>query len=899
MKIKQILLFSSAVGAIAGLAGAASAATVAGAAATSDSAATVGEVVVTAEKREQSIQKVPVSISVFTSAQRDLKGIETIQDITNFTPGLVYNSSNDRASLRGVGRLTNTMTVDGAVAVYSDNFYTTSTVEAALDSLFTDRVEILRGPQGTLFGRNAIGGLINVISRRPTDYWYAEVRTTQGSYGLQQYEGAVSGPITDGLNFRLAASKTNQYAGFFNNVVPNKPSEGVAENQYYVAGYLDGKLGSHADFWVKYAASGWDNHGGPGTRIGYQAGPTDIDNYSDTKVSSYFFNPAYGYGPEALNPTKTGPETNNPAIQNIRDFASNTQLTFNLHNVNIFDAQFTWHFPSFDMKYTGGIYTYDYDVNYGNGQSVTSYQIPLAAGVSGTPLTVFPTIINQGTDDEQWYSNEVTFSSTTSGPVQWIAGAYFYTQNSDVGQRQLAPDQPQVKNPILFGGGVAPINPSSQLAGGDFRSLTKSEAGYGQVDWRVTDTIKLTGGLRYTSDQKTGTEELRVIEFALLGGDPSKSGNTEQAVDVTRFAGACEGQMPSCAKTGTPPGVTSKTSAASLAAGIPVISGANITAQGFQYRSLAANSSAVTGTAGIEWTPDNNTLAYFRYSRGYKSVGLNGGTLVNEPIALPESLDSFEVGLKKTFGRTLVLDGSIYYYNYDNLQLPIGTLVNILGVQTVQSNLINVPNTRLDGFEMDAIWSPLDHLVITTTYSFNDSSIQSGCSLVNGKASGACFVDSNDPGAAFPGAKAVGPLIGTNAVQSVKGQQLPETPRNKMAINANYTFEFEPGNLILSASYIWRDVTYSTVFNRPYNEAPSWDQVDLRATWKSKTDKYEIIGYVKNVFDTVGYQAASGASAIENAQPNGQGQSSSVFLDKNFALTDPRTFGVEMHYKFF
>ena len=119
---------------------------------------TIEELVVTAEKRAQSLQDVPVAISAFTSANRDLVGINTIQDMTNFTPGLNYTSANDRASIRGVGRLTNAHPVSVPVAVYDDGIYTTSTVTAGKTPIFTDRVEVLRGPQGTLYGRNSLGG---------------------------------------------------------------------------------------------------------------------------------------------------------------------------------------------------------------------------------------------------------------------------------------------------------------------------------------------------------------------------------------------------------------------------------------------------------------------------------------------------------------------------------------------------------------------------------------------------------------------------------------------------------------------------------------------------------------------------------------------------------------------
>ena len=146
------------------------------------SGTTIEELVVTAEKRSQSLQDVPVAISAYTSEKRDLLGINSVQDMTNFTPGLAYSSQLDRISLRGVGRLTNVQSADPGVATYSDGVYTSSTVEAGKTPLFIDRVEVLRGPQGTLYGRNSIGGAINVISKHPTEEFYAEVRATVANY---------------------------------------------------------------------------------------------------------------------------------------------------------------------------------------------------------------------------------------------------------------------------------------------------------------------------------------------------------------------------------------------------------------------------------------------------------------------------------------------------------------------------------------------------------------------------------------------------------------------------------------------------------------------------------------------------------------------------------------------
>ena len=228
---------------------------------------TIEELVVTAEKREQSLQDVPVAISAFTSKQRDLVGISTVQDLTNFTPGFTYQSANDRASMRGIGRLTNVHSVDGAVSIYVDGLFTTSTVLAGAPPLDVERVEILRGPQGTLYGRNAIGGTVNVISARPTEEFYAEVRAIAENYNFTNFQAAVSGPIADNLQFRVSGYKLDQRKGYYDNVAGG-PSEGSKRDEYQVQAQLQAQLGENAELWVSYKTLVWHNRGGPGARAG-------------------------------------------------------------------------------------------------------------------------------------------------------------------------------------------------------------------------------------------------------------------------------------------------------------------------------------------------------------------------------------------------------------------------------------------------------------------------------------------------------------------------------------------------------------------------------------------------------------------------------------------------------
>ena len=121
------------------------------------------------------IQDVPVAVSAYTSETRTLLGVNTVEDLARFTPSVAYRND-DRLAIRGVGRLTNAVGTDPAVALYSDGIFSTSMADTSTPPLFIERTEILRGPQGTLYGRNSVGGAINVISKRPTDEFDGEVR---------------------------------------------------------------------------------------------------------------------------------------------------------------------------------------------------------------------------------------------------------------------------------------------------------------------------------------------------------------------------------------------------------------------------------------------------------------------------------------------------------------------------------------------------------------------------------------------------------------------------------------------------------------------------------------------------------------------------------------------------
>ena len=873
-------------------------------AATAAASNTIEELVVTAEKREQSLQDVPVAITAFSSQTRDLLGINSVQDMTNFTPGLTYNNSGDRISLRGVGRVTNVQAADGAVAIYSDGVFTSSTFEASKQPLFIDRVEVLRGPQGTLYGRNSIGGAINVISKRPSNDFSAEVRATVGNYNYSALQATVSGPITEGLRFRLNASREKQDKGYYTNVVPGQPSAGNVIDQTYLELQFAANFGEHADGWIKISNFGWNNgDGGLGGRAGYTPFPYNTTQENST---NFYLNQGFGcsgFTTNVVNASSTG--CVNPAINDPRKFATNTASTVSLDETYVIAAQYNYHFDGFDARYIGGGTNYHYTLTQDNdGGPVSAYTVPLNAfnpalpvaaqpcaatnlfGGSCPPLRIFPTAVTTYQEAKQWISHEVNLASTGEGALQWLAGAYYYHEAYRQPVSVQLPNQPQFAAPIN-----GPRN--NNLYWYDTRPQFQDEsyAGFGQIDWKFAEAFKLTVGLRYSHDHKFGQEEARLICFALIGcgTSPEVLGSFTPAVDITSAAVGS--------------GIDPKTG--KLLRGV---SAATVIdpATGLAKRLLDASWEATTGTAGLEWHPDRDTLAYVKYSRGYKAGGFNSGItapVVTNPFTDAEHNNAYEIGLKKSFGRTLQVDLAAYYYDYSNFQAPVTIIPTGGGIATAQTLFFNVPKAISKGFEAEVTWAPIDNLRLQASYSYTDAYIDQASGLV----------DPTDPTAVNSRAKPVGltqaQCVTTPAAcsldiytgqfqrgQNLSGNALPQAPKNKVALNALYTWNFTPGSLTGSASYFWRDAQYGSIFQRDYNKSPSWDQVDLRLTWKDAQDRYSIIAYGKNILDDLGYYEGATSSRVVGRLPSGQPTVQGIAV--SYPLTPPRTYGVELQYRF-
>ena len=850
----------------------------------------LGEVIVTAEKREASLQQVPVAVTAFTSEKRDLIGINSVVDQTNYTPGLTYTEGNDRLSLRGVGRLTNSHTADSGTAIYVDGVFTTSTTQAGRSPLFIERTEVLRGPQGTLYGRNAIGGAYNVISRQPAKDFSGEVRATFGNYDRQRLDAAVSVPINDWLRTKFGYTKLHQGDGFITNTVDGENSLNGRREEEYFEFQAAGEIGK-LDYWLYAGFNRWDNSATPGGPNGFSNTPsnTTLGNGATPNASFCFTN--------AINCRFVG-VAGNPflATGNNRTITEDTPFQNQLHDADAYNLHLTYHFNNFDVKYIGGWQRYDYKYQDDtDGSGVQSYQVPLSPtaapiasvpGLGGVncfqlqavgacrPATVVLGLENTYEEDEEFYSHEINFSSTWDKPIQYIVGLYYYHEKFQYPQIGYS-HQPQVLTPILPSGAAAAPNPLGQYFYTNNYSSVSSKAVFAQLDWKVFDTLKLTGGIRYTNDEKKATEEERFVYYGDGAGTPlARFGSNAPAVDITALALGAATPAQLAAQGGVQQGVVTPVS--------------YDPATGRYRRGLRDGSNAVTGTAGFEWTPDRRTLLYGKYSRGYKAFGFN--TVVATafspfPYSKPEQMDALEVGLKKDWTRRFQTNIVGFYNLYYDAQVPLSVQQ---GTTPAFSIFYNVPRSILQGVEVETVWQPVDRFNILFTYAYLDSHVSKAC----------CVSDNNDPFAIAPGASPAGAssqgAVDTNfnlpaQGQNLKGNALPFTPHHKIALNFNYSYDLGGwGTLIPSFSWLHRSEQYSSFFNRSYNKIGDTDQLDARVTYRDPKSRYIVIGYVRNLLDDDIFVSQGGSRLTTDP----------VARYGSYSLQEPRTFGVEFQAKF-
>ena len=852
-------------------------------------------VIITANKREETVQDIAVAVTALTSEAKEQLGIISVTDLTNVTPGLSYTPGNERVTLRGIGRLSNSFGADPGVANYNDGLYTAFAVMAGKDPFLIDRVEVLRGPQGTLYGRNAIGGAINTISKRPTDTFQVDAVLGAGNYGATKAGVAVSGPINDWLRYRVAGFR-EQRDGIDINYGAGE-NEGWEIDDYYIEGQLEGEIGDRFSWWLKVADLGYDKEGPPGGRTAtFSTAPYLNGLFNSGGLSP---NNAFAYGnPSVTGYTQTGPRTDNPYATN-REHAYNTNYTSRT-NVSAYDEailEAIYETDWFDIKYTGGYTYYDYDLfSDADGTPVTSITynaitgvapIPACAAASalrGSPVasapaaaapcitssasrTIFPNTLNIYEESRSLFSNEINLISTLDGPLQWIAGVYQYQENSDQpGQQQFLRDEPRAGaylDPVL--GVIA--NPERRLQTFRNVSLFNAYGVYGQADYSFNDQWKLTAGLRWSKDVKESKEEAFLACYIICEGSVSPTA----AVPYFNYTRTAYGPI--------------------------VASGANgafFDSRGWAVRRLEGSWDATTGMLGVEYRPLDDTLLFAKYSRGYKAGGFNNLGFGAEPYTESESVDAYEGGWKQEWiDWGLTTNAAVFYYKYQDMQAPLTVITGQQGTtgSTSFTAFINVPEAETTGFELEGNWNPIDPLNIGFTYAYLNAEVSDtgGARYVNVARDPRC-VNPSVPNSAPGSCNATNTqLVDPLRQVDVTGNKLAQSPEHKVALNASYRFDFDDGSWLLpTVSYSWRDEFYDSFFNEDTEIAPASEQLDARLNWYSADETLSLTFWVRNLTDEDQFTSVSSGSF--------RVQDLTSYQTYSYSL--PRTFGVDLRIHF-
>ena len=652
--------------------------------------ATVDEIVVTAQKRSQSLQNVPIVVTTISRQLLQDTGIKDIKDLALLTPGLVVTSTTSEASttarIRGIGTVGDNPGLESSVGVVIDGVYRPRNGVGFGDLGDVDRIEVLKGPQGTLFGKSTSAGVINVITAEPSFKFGANAEFTASNYGGYGGSAEVTGPlIADKLAGSLYFSD-RQRDGYFDVTTGQGPRTDNTDNDrdfYTLRGQLLYVPNDRLKVRLIADYSQRDEHcciatvvrpGETNAIINALAGGTGEGNGSDP------------YSRDAYS--------NRPDLQNITDGGLSIQADYKFPNLN---ATLTSITAYRDWKTVGG-----FDADF-----------------STADLLYLPTNDSNSNEFRQ-LSQEVRFAGVY-GKVDYLVGAFYAHEDLRSNTSILFGNQFGTYLSLLFSGGTnpgfLPQNFGSNFIGGQgsvdrYKQANDSYSVFTNDTIHLTDKLELNLGLRYTDDEKT------------LNNTDQNIGNGAACQAVANAGAVLGGAVASTIEPAVclpfeSPGFNNFT---------------NHQAEGEQE---------VTGTVKLNYRFDPRLLVYGSYARGYKAGGFNldrtqcaigvdagctpGSAATITPLrntSFPgEFVNSFELGEKSTLlDRKLSLNATLFYQDFTDFQLnTFNGLVFVVD---------SVPEITSKGLDTDFVYLPFRNLsfqggltVADTRYDLNDAQL--------------------------------------------------------------------------------------------------------------------------------------------------------------------------------
>jgi iron complex outermembrane receptor protein len=578
-----------------------------------------GEIVVTAQRRSQRLQDVPATVTAFRGETLQERHIDRPDQMFSQVPGLTLQSPSGSAgfpiyNIRGVALLDFSYTSESPVAVYVDDVYQGNTALFAQPLYDLERVEVLKGPQGTLYGRNTTGGLVHFISKRPTADFEGNAYASYGRFDEVTLGGAVSGPLSKSIRARLAGQFTRDSGWQTNAVDGNK--FGKTDHNVSLRAQVEADVASGAT--LRIIGDYTDAEGVNDLRAlkGFRD-PTNLSLTcsNDRVLANQCVN---GVGFHIANP--------DPLIGYSNHSPADVGYAVKLYGLA---GYLTWKF---------GFGTLTAISAYKHGQKRDATDLD-AAAVSSSSL-LFSTA---GKHDQ--YSQELRLNGN-AGRVNWLLGGFYYHDKR------------------FYGNGLPDLH-----IGNWSHQKINSVAAYADLTWHVTDTVNLTGGARYTHDEKS--IDLHFVTNPVIG--------TEGGHNVFTFDDSIK-------------------------------------------------AAKVTWRAVADWHVTPAVMLYASAATGFKSGGYNTTTVTSPTTAgpvRPETNTQYEMGVKSTlFDHRLTANVAVYYIKWEDIQAT-ATVASTTPGTPIVSLYQNIGTAHIHGIDGEFAFRPVPDLNLSAGFSLNHNRLSS------------------------------------------------------------------------------------------------------------------------------------------------------------------------------
>jgi iron complex outermembrane receptor protein len=798
------------------------------------------EVIITARKRVERLQETPIAISAFSDEALKVAGIANIRDLQESVPGLNISEMGNKAPsifIRGVGQKESLAALDPGVGVYINSIYIARTDSQLLDLMDTESIQVLRGPQGTLFGKNNTGGAVLVTTKAPhMDALEAAVSTRIGNYGRRDFKVSANIPLNaDTLATRISVKSTRL--------------DGYLKSTYDSEEYGDqDRLGATARLY-------WQPSGTFSTDLFYYWSKVDENGAGLT---------CFSQNPDSVFNTFTWPEFTAPKSYESRCRSSETESkdhkvlingpsTFEMTS-QIVGLTLNWEYKYFAIK---SITAWSHQNNIGIVNDSDATDIP---GVETGPLAVrrgleaslasgYGDFSMPGDEQRNQYSEELQLTGTAfDNRLSYTTGIFVAREEIDnsmsgnmVGDRGYS-----------YKANVTTLIP--KIIGTNSDLTNDSFAFFAQGTYQITDWYQLTLGTRYTIEKRQREATLYEADCdAILAGNLVRGTTDLCAFEVL-------GLRDPSSFYENPPSV------------LPVrLAGDNGKAKA--DKEWSKWTPTITSAFSIpdrymESTAFDSTLLYLTYSKGFKSGGFEMKGLEISQFE-PENVTSYEIGLKvDAFDQRLRFNTALYYMDYDDIQIRITEQG-----QSFADILLFIDNAgaaTIQGFEMELTALPVPNVVLTATSGYTDASYDE-------------FIASDVDTAAIP------------PVQSTidrSDEDFAAIPKLTYSLSAMIILPTEIGTFTPRLSMYYRDSLYTgldaTAWDSQFRDLATIDDVTL---WNFRlgytpvnNDNIQLWFFVDNLADENYFQGG-----FSNTESLGAG---------SYVLGAPRTYGLEASITF-